>query len=375
MKKIYFFMNAFSDGISGGDLHFIEVAKRIESFKKVVITSLLGKNICESKNLEAQYVTTSREQHFGNVYLTYLKRLFKLPFLGLRPDSGDVLYATSDFLPDVLPACLLRFRKRDTLRVCCIFHLIPHYRERSGAIINNFISYKVQGVSHFLIRKQADIIMVDNLLLKDLLVQKGFPAEKVMVTSMGVDKALIDSVPDSKEKMYDASFLARMHVSKGIFDLVKIWKSIVKDHRDAKLVMIGDGPSMRDLKDMISKNDLEANIKLLGFLDERRALETLKASRVFLFPSHEEGWGIAICEAMACGLPVIAYDLPVYKEVFRQGMVRIPKGDVNKFADSVKDLFSEDKKYEELSRAAKDTASRYNWDEVAAREAQLLVVN
>ena len=43
------------------------------------------------------------------------------------------------------------------------------------------------------------------------------------------------------------------------------------------------------------------------------ALSVVKSVLVFVFPSHEEGWGIAICEAMACGLAVVAYDLPAYE--------------------------------------------------------------
>jgi glycosyltransferase involved in cell wall biosynthesis len=49
-------------------------------------------------------------------------------------------------------------------------------------------------------------------------------------------------------------------------------------------------------------------------------------------PSFEEGFEMAILEALASGTPAVTWDLPVYREVFPKGLKRIPVGDVDSFA-------------------------------------------
>jgi len=370
MPKIFFFMNSYSEGMSGGDLHFIEVARRLEGYEKVVITSLLGREACLNRELDAGFVITTREKRFANVYLIYSRRVLKALFKRLRIDKGDILYSTSDSLPDVLPSAFLRWLNEDTQWVSCVFHLIPSYHERPGPKVRNALAYFAQKASLALIKRWSDRVLVDNSSLREFLIKKGFSQQKLFVTSMGIDKVMIDSVPQPLEKEYDACFLARLHVSKGVFDLVKIWRFVADRKGDARLAIIGDGQpkTIENLKCELQKNNLMDNVSILGFLSTEEALKTMKSSRVFVFPSHEEGWGIAICEAMACGLPVIAYDLPVYSEIFPNGLIQVQKGDHHAFGERILELLSDDDKYQRLSREAEQTAHAYQWSNVAERE-------
>lgn len=68
-----------------------------------------------------------------------------------------------------------------------------------------------------------------------------------------------------------------------------------------------------------------------------------RESKVFIHPSHEEGFGVAPLEAQACGLPVVAWNLPVYQEVFPKGMIKVEMGDIKRFADKVLDLLNNKK--------------------------------
>jgi glycosyltransferase involved in cell wall biosynthesis len=110
----------------------------------------------------------------------------------------------------------------------------------------------------------------------------------------------------------------------------------------------------------------------LGFLPEKDKIATLKSSRVFLFPSYEEGWGIVVAEAMACGLPVIAYDLPAYREIFHAGMLRVPVGSVAKFADATKAVLRDEEKRVRLGREGRIQAEEYDLEEIAATELHLI---
>jgi glycosyltransferase involved in cell wall biosynthesis len=66
----------------------------------------------------------------------------------------------------------------------------------------------------------------------------------------------------------------------------------------------------------------------------------LKGCELFVFPSNEEGYGIAIAEAIAADKPVLAYELPHYCEVFNDSLVTAPVGDVAGLTARMKDFFA-----------------------------------
>ncbi|MCX6000373.1 MAG: glycosyltransferase family 4 protein [Chloroflexi bacterium] len=353
MTRMIAFMNSYSQGVSGGDSQFIEVAKHMQQYDKTVVTSLLGRELCVAKGLKADYGITTKERHFRNTILTYLRRILKALCLNLKPHTGDVVYGTSDFLPDVLPAFWLRIRNRDVKWIQRICHLIPSRR---------FISYCAQRISFLLIKTSADLIIVDSNMLKRDLTCLGFNADKMDVKPPGVDFEYLRNIAQDKTS-YDGIFLGRLHPSKGIFDLVEIWKLICEQNPKATLAMVGYGDnSIRErLRRRIEDERLGNNIRILGYLERDKAFGLVKAARVFVLPSFEEGFAIAVCEAMACGVPVVAWDLPVYREIYPGGMIVAETGDSNDFADKVISLLQDRHLLDRTAQEAIVTASRYDW--------------
>ena len=80
---------------------------------------------------------------------------------------------------------------------------------------------------------------------------------------------------------------------------VKLIAQAFSQMKDKKLLIIGDGPEMQDIKSFASKN-----IKLLGFVDDSSLIEIIQKAKAFVFAA-EEDFGIAPVEAQACGTPVI----------------------------------------------------------------------
>lgn len=363
--RLIAFMNSYTEGISGGDTCFIEIAKRMKGYDKVVITSLLGKEACETAGLKAGYLITSRELRPKNVILTYFNRILVALLLGIKINKGDILYSTSDFLPDVIPAFYKKIRNPDAVWIQKMFHLIPSDR---------FLSYYTQRISFFFIKRFADLVIVDNSLLKKDLIKLKFNDRKVALNRLGIDLGYLNTVKAKDKKRYDGVFLARLHPSKGIFDLVEIWRLICQINPRAKLEIIGMGDEkiLKKLNEEVAKNNLNNNIDILGYLERGNAVRKIKESKVFVHPSHEEGFGVAPLEAQACGLPVVAWNLPVYKEVFPKGMIKVEIEDMKKFAGEVLNLLNNKKLYVEVSKEAIDNAARYDWDEVAKRELGLI---
>lgn len=357
-------MNAYTKGKSGGDIAFIEIFKRIKDYNLVVVTSRLGEKLCLQMGLKASFRITTREHTFKRIVPTYIRRIINALLLEIQPKDGDVLYATSDALPDTLSVFFLKLRNKRAKWIQKIFHIIPKDRTISSAS---------QRLSFFLIRSRADHISIDNELLKGELVRLGFNENQITVNHLGINPKYYKDIPPSKKK-YDATFMARLHPSKGIYDAVNIWNTVVKKLPHAKLAIIGGGDkTVTDaLKDRIQRNNLENNIDLLGFLDDAEAFALIKASCVFIFPSHEEGFGIVVLEAIACGVPVVAYKLPAYRHTFGQAIKTVQPHNNNRFATTVVDLLSHAKKLENLRQLGFTVLDEFDWDKTASREHGLL---
>lgn len=360
--------------MGGGDRRLIEIAKRYNKFNKNVICSETSKNICEDNSLHARYFVTSREKTVKNVYITYLLRTLVALKLKLPLENGDVIYANSDFFPDVFPACKAKIRNRNVVWVQIIHHLVSSPLIRGGSRVRNIIAYLAQRLSLSLIKRYSDHIIVSNKLMKEELKEIGFDPKSIDVSSCGVDVKKLKKIEKVKAKETDGIYLGRLHPSKGIFDLLSIWKEVKRMKPLARLQIIGDGTNeiKSSIRKKISELDLEKNIDLLGYVEDSKAFSLMKNSKIFVFPSHEEGFGIVICEAMTCGLPVIAYDLPAYHGIFSKGLTKVRENDISQFASEVIKLLDDDTLRNKQSLESSEESESFDWGLIALGEESIV---
>ncbi|MGQ9469272.1 MAG: glycosyltransferase [Nitrososphaerales archaeon] len=112
----------------------------------------------------------------------------------------------------------------------------------------------------------------------------------------------------------------------------------------------------------------------MGSVDSKILYETMSKSKVFIFPSHVEGWGIAVAEAMALGLPIVAWDIPTIREVFGSsiGVRLIPMFNYQQFSTEVQELIKNDEMRQRLGEANREYAKRFTWSQVVDREIMAL---
>ncbi|MDR0373381.1 MAG: glycosyltransferase family 4 protein [Nitrososphaerota archaeon] len=371
------FLNSYSEGLSGSDLRFIELAERIGKTKKLnltIVTSNLGKRLCEARGLTATFSVTSKEDKLINILPTYIRRIIFAMFLRLDPNKNCIFYSTSDFLPDVFPVYVFKLTHKQTKWVQLIHHIQKNPFTRKGkSFFINFLGFLSQRLSFELSKSSADLTIVVNPAIKDQLLQTGFNRNKIVVNYNGVDLHKIQNFIPSKEK-FDCVFLGRINVSKGIFDLIDVWHRVVSTNPKAKLAIIGKGDNHteKQLYDYITKLHLHDHIHLCGYLNDLETFGILKSSKVFIFPSYEEGFGIAILQAMACSLPVVAYNLPVYREIFENTIVTVPLGNTKLMSERVTFLLENPAAAKSIGAAGVELASDYDWDKIAQREIQLI---
>jgi glycosyltransferase involved in cell wall biosynthesis len=232
--------------------------------------------------------------------------------------------------------------------------------------ISSNLSLLNEMVGLFLCRRAADLVFVVNSDTRDTLIARGFEAEKIFVTSNGVERQFINSVP-ADERIFEGCFCGRLFKRKGIYDLIEIWEMVLEYFPESKLIIIGHGPEGNKLIELVKNRALDRSIILTGYLPEKEKISLIKSCKIFISPSYEEGWGIAVSEAIACGLPVVCYDLPAYK-IFGEGITKVELGNREAMGRVVIDLLTDNTKLAASASNAKQTSKVLNWESISAGE-------
>lgn len=132
--------------------------------------------------------------------------------------------------------------------------------------------------------------------------------------------------------------VGRLVESKGFDTVVRALSLIKKRGEKFKLLILGDGERRGDLEGLISDLGLADDILLPGHISN--AAHLYRAFDMVLIPSHKEGLGLVLQEAVIAGVPVLASDLPVFREQLGKVGPYLPVGDAQAWADRIEMLIS-----------------------------------
>lgn len=207
---------------------------------------------------------------------------------------------------------------------------------------------------------------------KKNMVEFGIPKEKIVVVPNGIDfsKYQIPKIPKEKNSIV---IVGRLTKQKGHIYLIKAMHKVIQHFPDAKLYIIGDGYLRNELESYVKNSELEKNIIFMGNESEEEKIERLHKSELFVLPSLHEGFGIVMLEAMACGLPIIASDLPVFREFLNNGQngYFVEKANSKKFAEKIVELLRSEEKLDSIGRYNQEYVKRFDWDRAAEMEEEV----
>lgn len=278
-----------------------------------------------------------------------------------RKERFDVIFVpSSEQLPALIAGIVGKYALRSRLVVCNLnIDIFPKPLRRPIALAHNF----------------ADTVIAISGHLADELRRYGVKAP-IEINTVGLDTAVIDAAPAPPEKLYDGVFVGRHDTEKGVFDLVSIWAKVAASVPGAKLAMVGSSnpTNWGRLEALIEAHGIRDNVALLGMVDDETKYATMKGSKVCVFPSYVEEWGIVPQEALACGLAVVAYDLPVYGENIKpcKAVFREKIGDIDGLAATTVQLLT-DSRYSQYSSAGPAFVRKFGWDGVARREFEIMI--
>jgi glycosyltransferase involved in cell wall biosynthesis len=157
--------------------------------------------------------------------------------------------------------------------------------------------------------------------------------------------------------------VGRLCKRKGQADVLRGFAKIQQSHPETHLDIVGAGPRRAELEDLAAELGVCEHVTFHGFVPEEEKIRLLNTADLFVFGSHQEGFGIGILEAMAAGLPIVARNLPVYHDFFYSDVngALVTEPFVDNFADASKALLEQDGRTKIVARN-REVASEYGWD-------------
>jgi len=193
---------------------------------------------------------------------------------------------------------------------------------------------------------------------------------KVLNPSVGVDEEISSAKPINAD--FDAIYFARLHPLKGLLDIPFIWKKVVENKPDAKLIVAGSWQSMEykyEFYNLCKKLDICKNIEYVGFLPKRTLYSYVKSAKLLVYPSYLDAFPLTVIEALACGIPVVAYNIVPIRLSFRtKSVIKVRSQEKSKFAECIINILEDEELRKRLSNDALTFASKYNWDSAAKEE-------
>ena len=200
-----------------------------------------------------------------------------------------------------------------------------------------------------IVRRAAAVGTVSAASRRDIVELLGVPEHRVLMLPGAPHPACRVPLPAEVERVRRAYGLSRRYiVSVGTLEPRKNLPTLLRafdrlrtqaETADLDLVVIGGrGWRDRELRAEIASRLASGRLHTLGYVPEGDLVALYGGAEVLAYPSHFEGFGLPVVEAMACGTPVVTTDVPALREVSGGAAVLVPLGDELALADAVADM-------------------------------------
>lgn len=232
-------------------------------------------------------------------------------------------------------------------------------------------------ITKYYCEKKCNEIIVPTDKIKELFVNKYHIAKNIHVipTGIDIDKFLVEpnevTKLKKKYKIKDNEFVigtvGRIASEKSFDKLIKATKTMLEDTPNIKLVIVGTGPDINALKELVSKLNIEDNVIFTGLVDYKKIPIYYNMFDIVASYSTTETQGLTIIEGLAASKPTLCIDDPSFKTTIENNYNGFLFKNDNEFKDYVYKLMVNKVLYKEMSNNARNSTYKYS-KEVFASE-------
>jgi len=172
------------------------------------------------------------------------------------------------------------------------------------------------------------------------------------------------SVPLQPDRLRITSVM-RLARKKSPRDLVHAAADVLsRVRRTVVFTIVGDGPERRSLEEYAGRLGIADRFEFLGACEPGRVADVLAESDMFALPSRREAFGLAILEARAAGLPIVACASGGVPDIVVHGRHGLLASTLREFVDAIVRLCEDDQLRTRIAAASRDGLDAYSWDRV-----------
>lgn len=263
--------------------------------------------------------------------------------------------------------------------VVTIHDLIHQHRQMGKVTTLNPVSFKIKQLGYRKVFKTAvtksDQIFVPSNCVKKLLMEEWrIPDKKIIITPEAVDDgilSLVSKITDTKVKAILKKFkisspfifyVGNAHPHKNVEGLIKTFLNLKAKKPNLKLVLSGYDHFFWQ---RIKKQFQDPSIIFTGFVSDEQLVALYKSAQFFVMPSFEEGFGIPMLEAMACGCPVAASNTASLPEVGKDAAVYFDPQDSDDMAKQLMKVLDSKSLRAKLIINGNKRVKRFSWIKLA----------
>lgn len=382
--KIIFLFNQLltSELKTGGEIRgktILDFFKKDPQFNTEVIIPNLSKNIF--KNYQKHIIGNNFFEKLVNpekaIYSLILYCCRTIETIKKRSKfKSDIVYSTGDFFCNIIPAIFIKKIFPKTKLVVVIHHINKNpFQRQTTSFLAGCFSFISQQINIRLIKKYFDLIFVVNSQVKQYLRNLKFN-QSIIISNNGLNIKEINKIAKpyiSKIPQNHICYFGRVTTSKGSLDLPIILSKIKLSIPSIHLDIIGAvSPDIQDkLINKFTEYQCQNNYTLHGFVQNQSDVyQIISNSKVIIFPSYEEGWGISLFESVMSQRPVVTYNLPIFEDIFNNKLITVPIGDTSSLAKKTIGLIKNYNHQSTQSYIKKcfTIAKKYTWKNVFKKE-------
>ena len=344
--KILLLAIPFDNGKSGISVYIREVVKALESAGHELTLIVEDDGAEEFERFELIKIKKRR------ALFSMLYSLFILPW--------RVKWKKFDFC--IMLAANRRVFCRYPIYTIAVVHDLSQYHV--PVKYDKFRMFYIKKVLPHYVRKAQSIVAISQSTRNDLIQYWHIPEEKISVVYNGFTPPARVEAKKKKQILY----ISRIeHPGKNHLNLLKAFELLPENLRNEyTLVMPGASwNGSETVFDYAGKSPCKEQFKFTGFVDFAKLPELYAESCMYIFPSHFEGFGLSLLEAMHAGLACACSNNSSLGELGRGAAELFDPASVEEIAESMKRILTNGQYQQELSAKGRDKAAGFSWQKTA----------
>lgn len=359
-----------SSDFGGVENHILDIVRGVSYDADIYVA-------CPDGDLVKEYMAAGAVQHIdlsprSEMDIGYVMKLSRF----LKDNRIDVVHGheLKTGVLSMVAGVIARTPKR-------IYHVHTSFTQWQYGFLKRYPAMLINTIANFIAGNflATDVIALTESVKEVRIKRELISAKKIRVIPNGIynEKYVRDtegrkSVRESfgiNDEQIVVGNIARFTREKGQIDLVNA-SALITDPT-IKFVLAGGGEMLQEMQSLSDKLYLGERVFFSGRFDDKDKIKMYSAFDVFVFPSRAEGFGIALVEAMAMGLPIIASDLPVLHDVAGDTAYYYTPEEIKDLSTKITDLAANPKLRSEMGAKSLEKSKEYSMDKFVRAYADL----